>query len=447
MGNSTVQAQQEKERSNNNWLKRLKDESWEAELLVSAIAIFGTFKLFGFIDWVTNKFINVLSPNQYLIGYGIVFFGLFAISILVSMFVIHFFLRAYWIGLVGLNSVFDDYSIEDSAYSKIYTEKLISFLPKLKTTIHKVDELCSVIFSAAFTFLLMYSFMAISTSVYLLVYNLLIDFVPSYILLIPVVLSTALFVVQTVLSVMANLKKNKEKERLQIWAFKGSKLFSMISYGPLYKYNMQVMMIFGSNFKKKKALVYLMFVFVLSGSMVAAWKAFDSNILHLIQYGGQLKRDVLVSDATRIESYFYESQNSENTFLLNPELESEKIESTTAKLFIPIFDHEKGLRKQTCTPYEDKEHLSRNENRLKARLSYLNCYNTYHKIYLNEAEIHVDFLKYDHPRTSQFGIFSYIELEGVKRGLNHLKIVKKLDKESNHKIWVLPFYYYPKTNI
>ena len=29
-----------------HWLQRLKDESWEAELLVSAIAVFGTYQLF-----------------------------------------------------------------------------------------------------------------------------------------------------------------------------------------------------------------------------------------------------------------------------------------------------------------------------------------------------------------------------------------------------------------
>lgn len=36
------------------WLQRLKDESWEAELLVSAIAIFGSFKLFDIIGWIAN---------------------------------------------------------------------------------------------------------------------------------------------------------------------------------------------------------------------------------------------------------------------------------------------------------------------------------------------------------------------------------------------------------
>jgi hypothetical protein len=170
------------------WLQRPKDESWEAELLESAIAIYGTFQMFGLIEWVTNKYIELLPVEQYYVGYFIVFIGLLAISILLSMFVIHFFLRAYWIGLVGLNSVFPDYGLEDSAYSKIYTEKILSILPRQDETIQKVDELCSVIFSAAFTILLIYSYLAVILSIYLLIYNLLSDYVPFYLLLAPLLI-------------------------------------------------------------------------------------------------------------------------------------------------------------------------------------------------------------------------------------------------------------------
>ena len=65
-------------KSPKNWLQRLKDESWEAELLVSTISIFGTLQMFGLIDWATNKFIYLLDPSQYLIGYMIVFFWAFS---------------------------------------------------------------------------------------------------------------------------------------------------------------------------------------------------------------------------------------------------------------------------------------------------------------------------------------------------------------------------------
>lgn len=39
-----------------SWLQRLKEESWEAELLVSAVAIFGSFQLFAAVDWTVFSF-------------------------------------------------------------------------------------------------------------------------------------------------------------------------------------------------------------------------------------------------------------------------------------------------------------------------------------------------------------------------------------------------------
>lgn len=57
-----------------SWQQRLKDESWEAELLVSAVAIFGAFQLFSIADWTVEVFINILHPSQYEVAYFIVFF-------------------------------------------------------------------------------------------------------------------------------------------------------------------------------------------------------------------------------------------------------------------------------------------------------------------------------------------------------------------------------------
>ena len=90
--------------------------------MVSAIAIFGTFQLFDAVVWVTNMFINIIPPEQYLISYMIVFMDLLGVIVLSAMFIIHFILRVYWEGLVGLNSLFPDYSIKDSPNSELYTE-------------------------------------------------------------------------------------------------------------------------------------------------------------------------------------------------------------------------------------------------------------------------------------------------------------------------------------
>ena len=197
----------EKPAAPKSWIQKLKEESWNAELLVTTISIFGALQLFDLVAWLANFFIDNLDSSQYLVAYSIVYFSLLAVSIMMSMFVIHFILRAYWVGLLGLNSVFPDYSIENSAYSPLYTKKLLATLPKLKDSIKKVDELCSVIFSVAFTFLLLYLYLGIFNTIYLLLFNLLVDYVPSYILLIPMYLIAGLMIVQTLLVLLGSKGK------------------------------------------------------------------------------------------------------------------------------------------------------------------------------------------------------------------------------------------------
>lgn len=132
-----------------------------------------------------NTFINRLDPSQYNIGYMILVLAYLAIGILAAMFAMHFALRAYWIGLVCLNSVFPDYGLEDNAYSPIYTKKILNSLPKIEDSIIKVDELCSVIFSAAFAFVLIYLYTTVTSSLYLILFNVLSDYMPTWVLLAP----------------------------------------------------------------------------------------------------------------------------------------------------------------------------------------------------------------------------------------------------------------------
>ena len=432
----TLQTRKEKRKAI-KWLQRLKDESWEAELLVSAIAIFGTFQLFGLVDWVTNKYIQFLPFEQYIYGYFIVFLGLLAISILVSMFVIHFFLRAYWIGLVGLNSVFPDYGLEDSAYSKIYTEKILSILPKQEDTIQKVDELCSVIFSAAFTILLIYAYLAISMSLYLLVYNLLLDYVPASILLIPLAVVGFILIFQIFFGVVANLKRFKNNVTVQTWLFIAVKWASKVTYGPLYKNLLQVSMVFGSNFKKKKSLIFLVLLFFVSGISVAVVKVNDTNIFYLI------RQDVYYLDQMHV-SYYYD-QNPDNSFLITPQIQSDIIESTTVKLFIPIFKNERNYQTDTCGEFNADEELTKKENNGLARKFYLDCYSKYNSVKLNGSPLAVDFLKKDHQTSGQFGIVAFIDKQLLRKGENIIEVTKTLGDVRTYE-WSIPFYYQTGTS-
>ncbi|MFK7812939.1 MAG: hypothetical protein AB8B59_10620 [Maribacter sp.] len=424
------------EQKTNHWLQRLKDESWEAELLVSAIAIFGSFQLFKVVDWATNFFIDKLPANQYMIGYFIVFMGLLAVSILVSMFVIHFFLRAYWVGLVGLNSVYPEYGLEDSAYSKIYTEKILSILPKLKDSLTKVDRLCSVIFSAAFCLLLIYLYGSIMASVYLIVFNMLSKYIPEYILLIPAYFIALVYIIQSIFTIISNLKKFKDNEKVQTLAFKVVKFASILMFGPLYKSLLQITMTFGSNFKKDKALVRLLLLFILSGMMVSVIQIRNTNIPYLISQDNMF-------NATQTYSGYYQTENESNNFLLSPEIASDIIQSNTTRLFIPIFSHDEKFEEKVCKDPEIDENASELQQRMQKKTQYLECLSTYNKVFLNNKELNIDFLKYNHPKTNQFGVIGYVPLDIAKKGNNTITVKKAFEGEVFSE-WNIPFYYSPK---
>ncbi|AXT54849.1 hypothetical protein D1815_03450 [Aquimarina sp. AD1] len=418
----------------NNWLQRLKDESWEAELLVSAIAIFGTFQLFKVINWVTNMFIDWLVPEQYIVGYFISFMGLLAVSILVSMFVIHFLLRAYWIGLVGLNSVFPDYSLKDSVYSEIYTKRILAILPKLKDSIQKIDDLCSVTFSAAFAILLIYTYLAVLTTFYLFLYNFLVKFIPPSIALIPAIASLFLALFQSIFVMVANLKKYKQNEKMQIWLFKIVKLTSIIILGPLYKYLLQITMSFASNFKQNKALIRYVILFVLSGIFVASYQISNTNILYLAKTSYYF-------DSTKNYAGYYETENKNIDFLLTPEIKSDIIEKKVLKLFIPIFEHEKTIRKNTCPDFENNDSISKKENSLNNKINYLNCYHLYNEVFLNNIKLTPKYRKYYHPRTNQFGVLAYIKLSDIEEGEQIITIKKNYEDKEHNSEWNIPFQY------
>ncbi len=419
-----------------NWLQRLKDESWEAELLVSAVAIYAIFNTFALFEWICNMFINKLDPSQYLIGYMITFLGFLAFGILGALFVIHFGLRAYWIGLVGLNSVFPDYSLEDSAYSKTFTEKMLAKLPRLQTSITNLDEICSVIFSVAFTLLLIYSYLGFFSSIYLLLFNLLSDFIPSYLLLIPLGIFAIIYGAQMILTIVANIKKFKTNDTVQTWYFQATILGSAVLYGPLYKNLLQITMIFGSNFKKNKALVRTMLFMLVFGVIVGTVKLFNSNVLYLLGANTNL-------DSTKAYEFYYSDNNLGNKFLLTPEIQTDLISSNVVQVFIPIFDHELSRLEKMCLLNTDRElKKPSDEERNQIRQSYLNCYSETHNILLNEQHAEVKFLKTDHPITDQFGIKTFVDLSGIKSGGHTITIVKKLG-EDEEKRWSIPFYYAP----
>ena len=414
-----------------NWLQRLKDESWEAELLISAISIFAILSAFTPLNWFVNFLIDHLPPEQYPFGYIIGFTSYLALGILGAFFIIHLGLRAYWIGLVGLNSVFPDYSLEDSAYSELYTQKMLDTLPKLPSTISALDEICSVVFSAAFSILLIYANASVIFGLLLWVYNLadgtFIQAALPY-ALIPFVL---VLVAGNILSIVANIKRYKNNDRVQIWYYHSALWSNKLLLGPLYIYLMQITMVFGTNFKRKKSIVVAILIMSTFGIAFAVFQALQSNIMYL-------SKTESYHDKSRIYPSHYRTNNESQSFLLLPEIQSEIVSEPVVNLYVPVFDNETSEMKEACeltTPLTKSDKENTQERWQWNR----DCYASKVRVLVDDVEVKTEFSKSEHPKTKQFGLFTFVDLSAFAPGQHKISVIKDVPK-GEERISYISFY-------
>ncbi len=423
----------EEKQDSKAWLQKLKEESWEAELLISTVAIFGTVQMFKLVDLGVIYFIDKLAPQDYLFGLIMIFMSLLAVSVLLTMFIIHFMLRAYWVGLVGLNSVFPDYNLEDSPYSKIYTHKMSAILPKLKHTIQDIDDLCSVIFSAAFSVFSIYGYITVLGLLFFGIYNNTKEFIPREAWVSLAGIMVILSYVYIAILIIANIKRFKENVKVQNLFFFVVKWSNLIIMGPLYKYMLQVNTIFATNFKKKKSLIWLLFTFVAVGFLVSQYKLYNSKSTFLLDPQSY-------SSSSKLYSNSYANTADKEAFLLGPQIESDVVERSLMKLFIPIYSYEDELCDRLTGVYIKSGDLERDAEREIRRKWHLDRRVNYHEIQLNDRDITVDFIGYNLPNTGQYGLLGYVNLQGgVAQEKNELRIRKEL--EDNESEWTIPFHY------
>ena len=104
----SAQDPEARRRARSEAMERLRDRTDELELIISGLTIFALFSMPG---WLFDKMANIythLSTSQVIatsLGTSLlagICYGLAA------CFVVHLMARAYWVGLIGLRTVFPD---------------------------------------------------------------------------------------------------------------------------------------------------------------------------------------------------------------------------------------------------------------------------------------------------------------------------------------------------
>lgn len=151
------------------WLRRLQQESWNLELLISGFSIYLLFQGQGMIEGLLDQ-INIhhsggpFSPVMMLL----VMIGYLACNILIFNLIIHILLRGFWIGAIGLSSVRNKRDFSTLRYTQKFTNRLNQKVPSLEQLIIRLDNFCSTIF--AFTFLIILMLISFFSVIVVLVF-------------------------------------------------------------------------------------------------------------------------------------------------------------------------------------------------------------------------------------------------------------------------------------
>ena len=432
--NNTLKAKKPK------WMKVLEKQSWQAELVISGAAIFGSLQLPGAINNLVDYSIYYLSDKTAII-FGIFFFYLMAVAvILIVNFVIHFILRALWIGMLGLVSVYPNgINHEFESYSNDYNQKLKKEFPDINQFNQKLDNLCSLMFAT--TALMAMIFLAIimlGFAIGLLAFQIH-SFFPQTDLYLIFLFVGVPVILPGMLQSFFLLKKLRNKAWVKKIHFPIFKFYSKVMFTIFYQPVNYIQLTLATNTGLLRAglfgFLYTLIIGVLVGIITA-----NSN-LDLLE---RKPFKNLKNNSTRWSPSLYENLISEGAYTFGPTIQADQIKSKEIKLFIPRFGRELLTIDSICTKWTFNEELTDEVNeelRLKSRMD---CHNKYYQVFINDSLLtDLRFYNFNHPNNNEPGFITNISSTNCKLGENELKIKLgyKIPRTDEHKQYRIPFRY------
>lgn len=131
------------------WLEELQQKSWEPEILLSGIVLYGMFKVPDLLDAFLKFFeLNIFGNSQDIDN----LVALFKMGIywLISGLILHLICRGIWIGMVGLSYTFPNGIRNDAVhYSGKFGDK-VSKIPSYEQIVIRLEKISSALFSISF---------------------------------------------------------------------------------------------------------------------------------------------------------------------------------------------------------------------------------------------------------------------------------------------------------
>jgi len=414
------------------WLRQLQLHSWEPEILLSGIVLYGLFQTPELLDKAL-VFLKVnFSGNTSDINNLIALLKV-AIYWLTLGLILHLISRGIWVGMVGLSFTFPKgINYDHLKFSPKFRDHLEK-IPSMTSIIISLEKLCSSLFSISFMLFMSmiggYFYMLVLIIIPLLSYVFLIldgNFgglnvvsLTIYILLIMTIGIIGLIDFLT----LGFLKKYKWLSKVfwPIYRFVGILTLSRL-YRPIY-YSIV------SNYNKWKISAFLIFFVVVSIFMVG-------NIANATYPGDNISRINMWNNRTSTAAFngYYDDQNTED-YSLVAHLQSDIIRGNTLRFFVVS----RADREESIQEFCGYDSLMMELDTAKQYID-LHCIKTFYQVYIDDSLLtDLEWKFHFKSHTKQKGLLTWIGIRHLDEGLHYLRL-KGPDEKYSYDLARIPFY-------
>ncbi|MEM7550727.1 MAG: hypothetical protein AAF363_13680 [Bacteroidota bacterium] len=400
------------------WLREIENNSWNPELLISAISIVFIFSISDEVNDFGILMVQRYGLNPYLIYFGMVYFG-FALQSLKIAFGLHLFLRGVWIALVGMNYTFPK-GIQKEKLSKIQKQDfIVDEYQNPVESILALERVCSSIFSLAFTIVGISIFILLVIS-FILVLSLL--GVP--VLIASVVIISLLILNSLTLIIIYYSRKwfNSDIKWLKsyvIFFMRVSKLF-------LFQ---QSILVFSSNLNRYVVFVAFMIFSIgmgaLGGRQSLRYIMFVKSISSADSFTKTLKKESTREKKSYFDNNAYDELRGNGELIEKASIPSVNQYESYLKLFIPKFKWDNIIIDSLEENYPSKSETMLASEFIKLRVN----------------DTLVKSLRWDltdHPKTGQVGWITFIPINYLEPGEHKLTVEKNTWDFSKEKLYFEP---------
>jgi len=416
------------------WLEQIESQSWEAELIVSGLTIYGSLALGPFLDrcleWLiaSLSFVFLQSLEAAILYIYLAYYGL------VFAFIGHFIVRIFWVGIVGLSSAYPQgINVHNRAYSTDFLRKLRRKYTDLPELAVRIDRFSSTIFSLLWLiilFSLVIGFWFLLLNILSVLFNKITDSeLPSIVIRAFAFLIIFLAFLSTALTQVKGIRDTAFARK---YAFLINSVIAKIFFGPFESIINTVSFTFATNTRQLRIIAFS-FLFPVLGMLFII-----PRLYHYLNFMDANDYVEITHKYAFSNKYLYEDEIGDSRILL-PLIQSQELEEDLM-LFIPL------LRMEAEMIYRDKpkleDDLSSYERRQIKNKWQMERLNDFYTLELDGRELkNLDFLFRRHAHAGEHGALTYINIDSLSQGWHDLSIRYELELDTTHQVMRhIPFY-------